>query len=169
MKQLELFNDLYKSGSEKPFKKKTQHANNLRKLRYGIFILIYTIIVLILGFVLGLNQKQEQPQPEVNQKQVVKQAIKKEAPKIKRIAQVKSKVKNRYIIQVASFKKIASAKIEKDALKKAGFKTYTSISGKYTKVCIGPFKTKAETEKNLKKLKAKYPKKYQDCFIMKSR
>ncbi|MBU2541193.1 MAG: SPOR domain-containing protein [Candidatus Omnitrophica bacterium] len=169
MKQLELFDGFHKSGGEKSFKKKTQHTNNLRILRYGLFLIIYTIVVLILGFVLGYDRaKVKRPSPSKAPEATLEKTVKEEPVRIETVATDKDiKVKDAYEIQVASLKKQSSAKTEKETLTKAGFKAYISESGEYIKVCIGPFKTEKEADKNLRALKEKYPKKYKDSFIKK--
>jgi cell division protein FtsN len=66
-----------------------------------------------------------------------------------------------YTIQVASFKKEASAQREIDTLKKKGLVASILSKGKYLVVCVGSFMQKDEAKKLLSELK----KRYQDCFI----
>lgn len=66
-----------------------------------------------------------------------------------------------YTIQVASFKKEASAQKEIDALKKKGFVASVLSKGEHLVVCVGSFMGKNEAQTILSELK----KRYQDCFI----
>ena len=64
----------------------------------------------------------------------------------------------RFVVQVGAFTDEAKAREVRSKLEKAGFKTYVHVAqtkdGKRTRVRLGPFDTKAEAEKTVKKIKA---------------
>lgn len=64
----------------------------------------------------------------------------------------------RFVVQVGAFTDEAKVKEVRSKLEKAGFKTYVHVAqtkdGKRTRVRLGPFDTKAEAEKTVKKIKA---------------
>jgi DedD protein len=84
------------------------------------------------------------------------------APEAKPVADEASKPKSdaapRFVVQVGAFTDEAKVKEVRAKLEKAGFKTYVHVAqskdGKRTRVRVGPFDTKAEAEKTVKKIKA---------------
>ncbi len=68
-----------------------------------------------------------------------------------------------YNIQIAAFKERQSAKQERDALRKEGYRAEVKKSGSYYQVYVGAFKEKREADSQLEKLKQKY----NDCYIKK--
>lgn len=175
MKQLELFKDLGNQEKEGNFKAEEHETSRLWRFKRYLFLVIYSIIILTIGFALGIKHARQIP--EVVPKESVKLTVKpakpvKSAPlravskpKEKPAAKVKGKYK--YVIQAASFKKLSSARSERNSLKKGGFKAYLEKSAKYIKVYIGPFKTKPAAAKRLKAVRKKYPKQYRDAFVRK--
>ena len=171
MKQLELFDNLEKSDKIKALKRETRDIKQLWRFKRWLFLIIYTIVVLIIGFSLGAEkgkggvkttkiQRVSRKAP----KEISGKRDKKIAPETKR-ASVDTGYK--YAIQVSTFKNLHSAETEKKTLEKAGLRVFLAKSGKFTRVLIGPFKAKKEAENNLKTIRKKYSKRYPDCFVKK--
>jgi len=68
-----------------------------------------------------------------------------------------------YTIQIAAFKERQSARQERDALRKEGYRAGVKKSGTYYQVYVGAFKEKRGADSQLEKLKQKY----NDCYIKK--
>ncbi len=64
----------------------------------------------------------------------------------------------RYVVQVGAFAEAQKAKEARQALEKAGFKTYTQVitvsDGKRIRVRVGPFAIKAEADKSAEKIRS---------------
>ena len=73
----------------------------------------------------------------------------------------KQKIQDKYIIQLAAFKKKQSAEQEVSRLRTDGYEADIKESGSYYQVYIGGFVEKKDAQGLLEKLK----KKYEDCYI----
>ena len=80
-----------------------------------------------------------------------------------RIQNSEQKIQDKYIIQLAAFKKAEPAKQELARLKKDGYKADIKKSGDYYQVYIGGFTQERNAQKLIKKLKENY----EDCYIKK--
>lgn len=73
-------------------------------------------------------------------------------------ADTKPDANGRFVVQVGAFSDDAKVKEVRSKLEKAGLKTYTHVAqtkdGKRTRVRVGPFDSKAEAERTVKKIKA---------------
>ncbi|NQT75745.1 MAG: SPOR domain-containing protein [Candidatus Omnitrophica bacterium] len=72
------------------------------------------------------------------------------------------KIQTRYIIQLAAFKGLGSAKEEQVKLEKAGYAAGVRKSGDYYQVYISGFNEKQDAQRLLGRLKEKYG----DCYII---
>jgi hypothetical protein len=154
LEQLEFFDSLEKPDNLKALKTQQLNFKELWRFRQILFLVIYSIALLIIGFTFGV-EKGRGRQSAVDKK-LQKQMI----PAATLIpAQKEGKI----TIQVASFKNSALAKEELQKLKSKGYNAYCLNSKQYTKVLVGPIKTREEAQAKLKTLKFRYPK----CFIVK--
>lgn len=182
MQQFELFDNLDSFEKEKSRKDDNQFGNQVWKFKRSVLFIIYSLVLLIAGFVLGVERgkniaalgvkddptvKQVVSLPakteskktlSINKQKPVKQEKAEKVPALKQSTAEFGKV---YIIQVASYKNLDTATKVKDALKKQGFLAYVVNSKPYIKVYVGPHKSRIETEEKLKVLKKQYP----DSFI----
>ena len=92
------------------------------------------------------------PEPAPKEEVVVEPA------KVEEASKPKADAAPRFVVQVGAFTDEAKIKDVRSKLEKAGLKTYIHVAqtkdGKRTRVRIGPFDTKAEAEKTVKKIKA---------------
>lgn len=92
------------------------------------------------------------PEPAPKEEVVVEPA------KVEEAIKPKADAAPRFVVQVGAFTDEAKIKDVRSKLEKAGLKTYIHVAqtkdGKRTRVRIGPFDTKAEAEKTVKKIKA---------------
>ncbi len=70
-----------------------------------------------------------------------------------------------YTVQVASYLKEEAARKELERLKRAGFNSYLTQSGKYYLLCEGNYSSK----KQARSAKSRLKREYKDCFIKKKR
>jgi len=60
----------------------------------------------------------------------------------------------RFIVQVGAFEDAAKAREVRLKVERAGLKTYTQVAGKFTRVRVGPFTSRAEADKAAARIKA---------------
>lgn len=60
----------------------------------------------------------------------------------------------RFIVQVGAFEDAAKAREVRMKVERAGLKTYTQVAGKFTRVRVGPFNSRAEADKAAARIKA---------------
>jgi cell division protein FtsN len=173
MEQIELFDNEGNSSKPTPARNEPHPTNKLLQFKRTIFLVIYTILLLIVGFVIGVEHgrrttglaiKQEASaisQGTSTTRQPKVSAVKTAKPPAVQPMAKPVVVSGEYNIQVASLRTAATALAIRDSLKKSGFSAYTVKSQTITRVCVGPFKTRLEADAKLKILKNKYP----DSFI----
>ncbi|MEW6170084.1 MAG: SPOR domain-containing protein [Candidatus Omnitrophota bacterium] len=160
MQQFELFDNLDRIEKATTHKDDNQSANQIWKFKRSVLFIIYSLVLLIVGFVLGAERTKYIARP-TKKDSIIRQTAGspgQKAPHSKQEAAGLSKV---YIIQVASYKNLNTATSVKDTLKKQGFSSYIVNSKPYIKVFVGPYKSKKEAEEKLKALQKNYP----DSFI----
>lgn len=176
--QFELFQELEKAKSNKSLRPEGVSSPDFRRFKRAIFLVIYSIIVLIIGFAFGVEHGKNKalPQGVDNSAQttaLVIKTVKKEVRSPDKKLQVRAvtagspssgaDAKSKFSIKLASFKNLETAQREMAALKDKGYAAYLVTSKGFSKLYSGPFKTKEEAQSLLKNLKARYP----DCFITK--
>ncbi len=176
--QFELFQELEKAKSNKSLRPEGAGRPDFRRFKRAILLVIYSIIVLIIGFAFGVEHGKNKvlPQSVDNSTQTtafVTKTVKREVrssvkqPQVKTVAASSSvsgvDAKSKFSIKLASFKNLETAQRELAALKNKGYAAYLVTSKGFSKLYSGPFNTKEEAQSLLKNLKARYP----DCFITK--
>lgn len=144
--QFELFQDLEKVKSNKSLRPEGAPGPDFRRYKRAIFLVIYSIIILIIGFAFGVEHAK-------------KRALSVSVDSLKQV----TKKSGKFSIKLASFKNAQTAQRELAILKKKGYAAYLVAGKGVSKLYSGPFKTKEEAERLLRNLKARYP----DCFITK--
>ncbi|MFO8052857.1 MAG: SPOR domain-containing protein [Candidatus Omnitrophota bacterium] len=154
-----------------------------------ILLLVVIILLLIIAFSWGVERgrkltlrdlsiktkrKEEVKDKKETNDRVDKEKDREKKEKIKTKEEIEAKVEEEkgkdktveikkplYRIQVASFRKLASANQEAKKLRKKGYSVKVEEKGKYSVVYVGKFENKKNAEKGLKKLK----KIYKDCVL----
>lgn len=156
------------------FKFKDQHFDKAKKTTYrsnffdfikihekATSILIVFFITALVSFSLGVEKgrrlsaqtKLKEPQGSVQTPVSLKE-------KTQAQSEI-SKDKNKYTIQVATFKTTTYAKKEAARIEKTGLKALIVPRGHHVSVCVGSFSKKQDARLILTKLK----KTYHDCFL----
>ena len=176
--QFELFQELEKAKSNKSLKPEGANVPDFRRFKRAIFLVIYSIIVLIIGFAFGVERGKKKAghenadNPAQVEKLVIKTSAKDVRPAVKQPKTKAAKADSpasigdagsKFSIKLASFKNLETAQRELAALKNKGYAAYLVTGKGFSKLYSGPFKTKEEAQSLLKNLKARYP----DCFITK--
>jgi DedD protein len=64
----------------------------------------------------------------------------------------------RFVVQVGAYADVASARVVRQKIERAGLKTYTQVAktqqGNRTRVRLGPFNSRAEAERAAQKIKS---------------
>ncbi len=162
MQQFELFEKLESSDKEKGSKTDNQFANQILKFKRSVLFVIYSLVVLMVGFILGVEHNKNSQAALTTGRVELKKTltVNKQAQNAKIPGNAKQDTV-KYTIQVGSYKNIDNANLVRQALKKQGFSAYLVNSKPYIKVYVGPYKSRIEAEEKLKALKKKYP----DSFI----
>lgn len=154
--------DQFQVGEKKIRKKTRALLPQLKKnlsLSYenSIFLIIGFAMACIICFSLGV----EKGRREVGITSNMQQEASEEGAEIKQQA-IDTPVE-KYIIQLAAFKKRGPAEDELKKLKSEGYIGSIKQSGDYYQLFIGSFETKSEADRLRKKLLKKYP----DCYVKK--
>ncbi|MBU1061272.1 MAG: SPOR domain-containing protein [Candidatus Omnitrophica bacterium] len=157
--------------SDRKIKRKTRFLLTHLKDSVGVsyenivFLVIAFIMSCIVSFSLGV-EKGRQDIGHVDQQRVTKYS--KEVSQVKPrkskedLRPVEEKVSgNKYIVQLAAFKKKEAAQQELEKLEKMGSRAYIRQSGSYYQLYVGTFDNKEKAQMILKELKNTY----KDCYI----
>lgn len=166
LQQFELFDNIEKDGNLKSSKPQNSASVDFWRFKRAIFFLIYSIVILIIGFVFGVEHGKSKT--KINDVKSITRADDENRSLAARSAKPESQVsgielKNKFSIKLASFRNLSSAQAELKILKIKGYAAYLINSKGYLKLYAGPFKTREEAETMLRALKMRYP----DCFIPK--
>lgn len=129
-----------------------------------IFIVIAIIMSCIISFSLGVEKGRQDIGHRTEVSYDRKGASYPKQTHTESIASAKKRRKaTGYIIQLAAFVKITSAKEEAERLKREGYDANIKKSGTYYQLYIGGFERREAAERAIKKLKERYA----DCYIRK--
>ena len=127
-----------------------------------IFLAICFVMTCIISFSLGVEKGRHDIDFRVTRNQLPETRRGTERIR-KREINADPKIQATYIIQLAAFKEIESAKDELAKLKREGYSADIKKSGSYYQLYIGNFNEEEKAQNALKKLKNRY----KDCYIYK--
>lgn len=139
-----------------------------------ILLGVITILLFTISFSMGVERgkniahgvKEETTSPAQSQDTVTtkNKGINKDVEANQRSKEEVEEEKERYHVQVASFRKENSASKEVERLENNGYPVVVMKKGDYVVIYVGGFKSEGEARSNLKDLK----KRYKDCIFKKS-
>ncbi|MFC1624300.1 SPOR domain-containing protein [Candidatus Omnitrophota bacterium] len=121
-----------------------------------IFIAIGFVMSCIIFFSLGVEKGRQDVGHVVTEKREENIEQSRDRERDKRDERREDKAQEKYIIQIAAFKKRGSAEQERSRLLKEGYSANIKRSGDYYQLYVGGFDKEKTAQKLLKELKQKY-------------
>jgi len=168
---------LYLFSHRKDHEKGSNRPKVILPLDTLILLGVIAILLFTISFSVGVEKgksiargveetKKDIANPAQNQDTATTEnkSINKDATVNQRSKEEVGEEKERYHVQVASFKKENSARKEVESLEKSGYPVRIMKKGDYVVIYVGGFENEGKARSNFKDLK----KKYKDCIFRKS-